>query len=308
MEKKTKFKAKEYHKRLDVFLTSSITELSRSEISKIISNGKVLINDEIIVKKNHPVEKNDLIEIIIAEKQEFSIDYTPTVELVKLYEDDNMLIIDKPAGITVHPGSGIRKETILDIFMYYYPEIKNIPNSDRPGIVHRLDKDTTGILLLAKNQNTMALLQQDFKNRNIHKTYTAIIHGKPRFINGTIDLPIDRSKKNKTKFTVSEDEGARTAVTDYKLLNNYNKFSILELYPQTGRTHQLRVHMAHQKTPIVGDKTYGKRDNDAHMYLHASKINFTHPITGEELLIRCELPKHFQEKISNLKTNNWHAH
>ncbi len=299
MEKTVKLKAKLSYKRLDVFLNDIIIELSRSEISKIILNNKVTLNNKIVKKKNIPVEIDDIIEIIIAEKQNFSDNYIPKIELEKLYEDDYFIIINKPSGILVHPGSGRRNETIMDIFHYYYPKTINIPDSDRQGIVHRLDKDTTGILILAKDQNTMQLFQEKFKNREIQKTYTAIVHGKPRFLNGTLDFSIGRSKKSKTKFVVSDDEEARDAITDYSLIKPFEKSALLELYPKTGRTHQLRVHMAHQKTPIIGDITYGKRDNEKNMFLHASKIEFIHPITNEKISVQCPLPIHFKDKINS---------
>ncbi len=302
MEKILKFKAKSFYKRLDVFLNESIEELSRSEISKIILDEKVSINGKIAQKKNLPVEEMDKVVIHITKKKPFSEGYIPKIELEKLYEDDHILIINKPSGILVHPGSGIRKETIMDIFLYYYPGIKDIPDTDRPGIVHRLDKDTTGILILAKNQIAMELLQEKFRKREMQKTYTAITHSKPRFLNATIDLSIDKSKKSKTKYVVSDDETARDAITDYSLKESFDKFALLELYPKTGRTHQLRVHMAHQKTPIIGDKTYGKRDEETHMFLHASKMEFIHPITEEEISVSCPLPEHFSEKINFLNS------
>jgi len=298
LEKTVKLKAKSTYKRLDVFLNDSIKELSRSEISKIILNDKVTLNNKLVQKKNIPVEVNDIIEIIILKKKEFSDGYSPKTELIKLYEDDYFIIINKPSGILVHPGSGRRNETIMDIFHYYYPKTINIPDSDRQGIVHRLDKDTTGILILAKDQNTMKLFQEKFKNREIQKTYTAIVHGKPRFLNGTLNFSIGRSKKNKTKFVVSDEEDAKDAITDYSLIEAFKNSAILELYPKTGRTHQLRVHMAHQKTPIIGDITYGKRDNEKNMFLHASKIEFSHPITNENISVQCPLPQHFKDKLN----------
>ena len=301
MDKTAKFRAKTYFKRLDVFLNEKIDDLSRSEISKIILNEKVSINGEIAKKKNLPVEENDIVKIIIAEKKIFSDNYIPKIELEKLYEDDHILIINKPSGMLVHPGSGIRNETIMDIFLYNYPETKaDIPDSDRPGIVHRLDKDTTGVLILAKDERTMALLQEKFRLREMQKTYTALVHGIPRFLNGTIDLSIGRSRKSKTTFVISDEEDARDAVTDYSIKETFDKCALLELYPKTGRTHQLRVHMASQKTPIIGDITYGKRDNERNMFLHASKIEFIHPITGDEISVECPLPEYFTNKINSL--------
>jgi len=301
MEKKKRFKAETSYKRLDLFLSKNITEISRSEIAKLIKDGRVKVNNKIIQKKNIQLETDDTVEIIINEKENFEADYLPSKEFDKLYEDEYLLIINKPAGLTVHPGSGKRRETVMDILLYFYPSVKEIPDTDRPGIVHRLDRDTSGVLILAKDKNTMDLLQNLFKKREISKTYTALIHGKPRFINGIIDLPIDRNKKNKTKFIVSENEEARSALTEYKLIKNYGKISLMKLYPKTGRTHQLRVHTAHQKTPILGDKVYGRKDNEEHMYLHASKITFIHPVTEQDISISAPLPDYFMKKIESLK-------
>ncbi len=298
MEKKKILKAESSFRRLDLFLSERIPELSRSEIAKLIKEGAVQIDDKIVSKKNIPLEAGNRVEIRIDEKEDYFDSYSPSQALTKLFEDESLLIIDKPAGLMVHPGSGNREETVLDLFMFYYPEVQNITDSERPGIVHRLDKETTGILILAKNDISMIAMQNLFKNRLVKKTYTAIVHGKPRFLNGTIDLPIDRSKKNKTKFTVSTEETAREAITDYTLIQSNETISTIALYPHTGRTHQLRVHMAHQKTPILGDRLYGKRDNESHMYLHASGITFEHPHSGQEISIESTLPSYFKERMA----------
>ena len=299
-----RFTAKKTYPRLDHFLVESLPEMSRSQIVKLIKDDKVKLNNEPVKKKSPEILADDVVEIEIfrPEKKE----YHPTFEFKKLYEDPYLLIIDKPAGIPVHKGAGEEVETILDAFRYHYPQVNEIvcadADADRPGIVHRLDKDTSGILLLAKDIVTMRRLQKQFKRREVKKTYLALVSGRMRYRSGTIDAPIVRSPRNRTRFIVL-DKGhevkgnAREAITDYYVIREYRDFSYVRLSPHTGRTHQLRVHLSHAGNPILGDRVYGKATSFERLALHAYSIEFTHPITGLTMVSYSPFPPVFREYL-----------
>lgn len=299
MTKKKLFKAARGYARLDHFLMESLPGLSRSKIEKLIKESRVKLNDKIICKKNKEILVNDRVEIEFVEPEEKV--YRPSIELKKLFEDERLLIIDKPCGFSVHPGAGESGETILDIFAFYYPQIKEISQSDRPGIVHRLDKETSGVLLLAKDWKTMKALQKQFKRREVDKTYLALVSGQMRFRNGTIDAPIMRSRRDRRKFTAvrrEEDiELAREAVTDFSVIKEFAGFSYVKLFPHTGRTHQLRVHLSYFGNPILGDRLYGRKESFERLALHAYAIEFYHPVSGNLMMTSSPPPLIFREKI-----------
>lgn len=281
MNKKKIYKAAKHYSRMDHFLNESLPGISRSKIEKFIKENQVKLNDKILTKKNKEIVPGDRVEVEFIEPEKKV--YRPSMELAKLFEDDYLLIIDKPSGISVHPGAGEQDETILDIFAFYYPQIKEIGDTDRPGIVHRLDKDTSGVLILAKDGKTMKKMQQKFKRREVKKTYLALVSGSMRHRHGTIDEPIKRSRRQRKKFIVAKGEDmemARDAVTDFSVIWEFPGFSFVRLFPHTGRTHQLRVHLTHYGCPILGDKIYGRRETFARLGLHAYSIAFHHPATG----------------------------
>lgn len=303
-----RFIAKKTYPRLDHFLVESLPEMSRNQIAKLIKESKVKLNNEPIKKKSPEILADDVVEIEIfqPEKKE----YYPSFEFKKLYEDPYLLIIDKPAGIPVHKGAGEEVETILDVFRFHYPQVNEIVGAyaDRPGIVHRLDRDTSGILLLAKDIVTMRRLQKQFKRREVRKTYLALVSGHMRYRSGTIDALIVRSRRNRTRFIVidkdHEDmENAREAVTDYFVIREFRDFSYVRLSPHTGRTHQLRVHLSHAGNPILGDRVYGKASSFERLALHAYSIEFTHPITGLAMVSYSPFPPLFREYLKS-KINN----
>ncbi len=222
--------------------------------------------------------------------------FRPSFELAKLFEDEWLLIIDKPAGISVHPGAGPRQETILDVFRYLYPQVEQMREKERPGLVHRLDKDTSGILLLAKDEQSMVRLQKQFKKRRIQKTYLALVSGRMRFRHGLIDLPISRSQRQRTRFQAlrqgEERPDAREALTEYDVIREFPGFSLVRLLPRTGRTHQLRVHLAATGNPVLGDQLYGGRRQKEfpRLALHAYSLSFVHPHTGQTVCAFSPLP------------------
>lgn len=292
MNEKLAFEVGEYWERIDHYLTTILPELSRNRIEKLIKNRQVALNGAPLLKKSQEIHAGDRVVVEIEGADETV--YLPSRTLARLFEDEWLLVIDKPSGLSVHPGAGARQETVLDIFRYHYPQVEEMADLERPGIVHRLDKDTSGVLILAKSDEALARMQELFQEREMHKTYLALVSGRMRFRNGTIDLPLARSLKNRARFEVAgEDrEDRREALTDFSVLREFDKFTYVRLMPKTGRTHQLRVHLAHFGNPVLGDFLYGKtRGKDfPRLALHAYRIEFVHPFTGNSLRITSPLP------------------
>ena len=294
------FTASKEYARLDHFLSQSLPDISRSQIAKWIKENKVKINQRPVNRKSAEISTGDTVEIELPQPEKK--EYIPSFEFRKLFEDQYLLIIDKPAGIAVHKGAGEQTETILDVFLYHYPQIREIKETDRPGIVHRLDRDTSGILILAKDIGTMRRLQKQFKRREVKKTYLALVSGTLRFRAGTIDAPIVRSPRNRTRYIAVDREhhlaeSAREAETEYEVIRQYPAFSYVRLMPHTGRTHQLRVHLSHLGNPILGDKVYGKGSTFERLALHAYAIEFCHPSSGHLIMSYSPVPPVFRETL-----------
>ena len=308
---KKRFKAQKAYSRLDHFLSDSLKNTSRSRVARLIQDGHVKLNNQLVSKKNIHVRVGDILDLELAEPEPKDHQYQPSIELKKLFEDDYLLIIEKPRGISVHPGSGEHGETILDIFRYYYPRVEEMKESERPGIVHRLDKDTSGVLLLAKDIITMKRLQKQFKRREVKKTYLALVHGRVRYRNGTIDAPLIRDPRHRTRFKAlrpgesSEDiASVREAITEFSVIRQYRDFAFLRVFPLTGRTHQIRVHLSFFGNPILGDPVYGKGHTFERLALHAYCLEFTHPITGNLIYSYSVIPEVFRNFLCQKGTVN----
>jgi 23S rRNA pseudouridine1911/1915/1917 synthase len=293
------------YSRLDHFLNESLLDMSRTRVVQLIKEGHIKLNDQLVSKKNIHLREGDIVDVeLVEEEKEEREDYFPTIELKKLFEDDHLLIIDKPCGLPVHPGSGQHRDTILDVFRFHYPQINEIPDTERPGIVHRLDKDTSGVLLLAKDNTTVKRLQKQFKRREVKKTYLALVAGHLRYRNGTIDAPIARSPRNRTKYKVvgvddTAAANAREAVTPFSVIREYRDFSLVKLFPLTGRTHQIRVHLSYYGNPILGDRFYGKGDTFERLALHAYSLECRHPITGQWIISYSPFPSVFRDFLKS---------
>ncbi len=294
--------------RLDRYLASlQLPELiSRNFVEKLISAGNVRVDGK-HVKKNHLLQYNDNIEIIVPEPERLKAE-PENIPIDIVYEDEYFAVINKQAGINVHPTPGNYNGTIVNAVLYHFG--KNLANHDddlRPGIVHRLDKNTSGLMLIAKDNKTLNLLNNIFSNREIRKYYKAITLGMPRDNEGTISARIGRSAKDRTKMTIRS--SGRHAITLYRVEKTYNYFSFMDICLQTGRTHQIRVHLNYINTPILGDEDYGankfknilphnlqkkvKYYVDRHLKrqaLHAYKLEFIHPITKKEICFQTDLP------------------
>ena len=293
MNEKLAFEVTEYWERIDHYLTSVLPDLSRTRIEKLIKDRQVTLNGAPLLKKSREIIPGDRI-VVETEVADETV-YLPSRPLTKLFEDEWLLVIDKPSGLSVHPGAGAKQGTVLDIFRYHYPQVDEMDDPERPGIVHRLDKDTSGVLILAKTEEALEKMQELFQEREMQKTYLALVSGHMRFRNGTIDLPLARSLKNRARFEVAgEDrEDRRDAVTDFSVIREFEKFTYVRLTPKTGRTHQLRVHLAHFGNPVLGDFLYGKSKGKdfPRLALHAQRIEFVHPFTGNGMKVTSPLPE-----------------
>lgn len=271
---------------------------SRSQIERWIKNKKVTLNGSVIHRKNQRITPGDRIEIDTTQAKERS--RQPMPHLDKLFEDAHIIIISKPAGISVHPGAGERDHTILDMLLSEYPQLKAMPGTDRPGIVHRLDKGTSGILLLAKSVQCQKKLQKAFKHRQVKKTYHALVKGSVRLRVGTLNKTIMRNPRHRIKFMVDEhgvNPEAREALTHYQVIFSSPRYSWLRLLPETGRTHQIRVHLAHAGHPVLGDHLYGDKRSFNRLALHAYSLQFQHPITDQTVTSYVPLPRSFARFI-----------
>ena len=271
--------------RLDVALVEKIGEESRSTYQKRISRGEVLVNGDIQTSAKYPIKDSDVIEL---RKVNAEI-VTPGIETI--YEDDNVLVINKPVGLLTHAKGALVEEFTASDFVKDKTTYR--ADTNRPGIVHRLDRDTSGVLLMVKNDETAALIGKQFTNRTTKKEYAAVVSGIPESAKAKLDLPIGRNPSAPSTFRI--DAGGKTAETVYEVSEVGVKRALVVLKPRTGRTHQLRVHMAYVGTPIVGDKIYGIESSDR-MYLHAHKLEVTLP-GGERKVFEAPVPKSFREAI-----------
>lgn len=277
-------------KRIDLFLIDKIKQgCSRSFIQRLILNKEVLLNDN-FVKSHHKVTLGDSIQVTIPESKPAQI-IPEDIKLKIIYEDDDILVIDKPSGLVVHPAVGNRCGTLVNGLLAYTKNLSTI-NPERPGIVHRLDKETSGVMVIAKNNSAHLNLTKQFSRHTIKRKYIAIVRGRLELDEGIIDLPIGRHKKDFRRLEVSF-TNARYAITRYKVLNRFNSATMLELTPKTGRTHQLRVHLAHLGYPILGDAKYGRGLEFFRLALHATELGFLHPRSAAFVSFSSPLPLEF---------------
>ena len=303
--------------RLDIVLTKLLPELTRSNLKKIIELNQVKINNIIINSPSKKLKINDNIEINLIPKQEIKIEPYKT-KLNIVFEDKDILVINKPAGMVVHPGAGNYTETLVNALIYKYKKLSDLNGSTRPGIVHRIDKETSGLLVVAKNNSAHAHLGKQFNDHSITRTYQALVWGVLRPLSGRIETLIGRSRKNRQLMSVTEITGKK-AVTNYSTLKVFDikdipKISFVECQLETGRTHQIRVHMAYKGNSLLGDQQYGKKNlkfkklNEEfaeklkvlnRQALHAKNLGFIHPTTNKFISFESELPADFK-KILNL--------
>lgn len=284
--------------RLDVFL-SKRENLSRSKIQKLIEEEKVTVNGS-FESASFKVDENDQIEIL--DDLDYEINVEPeNIPLDIVYEDDYLLIINKPSGMVVHPGCGNYHGTLVNALLYKF-DLSKGESKFRPGIVHRIDKDTSGVLVVAKTDEAHELLSEMIKNKEIERKYYALVEGVIMHDTGTIDAPIGRDTVNRQKMTITA-TNSKDAITHFKVLKRYTDKTLIECKLDTGRTHQIRAHMEYIGYPIVNDPVYGRNKNKATSFgqmLHSKSIKFTHPITKQEIYKEVELPKEFKDYLDTL--------
>ncbi|MBU4482713.1 MAG: RluA family pseudouridine synthase [Actinomycetia bacterium] len=282
--------------RIDKFLTSRIENTSRSYVQNIIGRDKVKVNVK-VVNKHYRLAENDRITIEGFKEGGPYTEVTPQkINLRVVYEDQYLLVISKKSGVLTHPVPGFSKDTIVNALLYHYDKLSNLSGKDRAGIVHRLDKDTSGLLIIARDDNTHRLLSEKFKEREIKKTYTALVWGSFSESKGEIILPIGRSRMDRKKMSISIDRG-RDAVTRFEVKEEFENSTLLDIHPETGRTHQIRVHLSYIGHPIIGDAIYGSAESKkmaeelgiGRQFLHAKRLEFTHPVTGKQIVLEDKL-------------------
>lgn len=281
--------------RIDKYLTEELG-ISRSTVKKMIDEGFVLVNGKkakaslILSETDELFVKDGFIKEASFEAEDIPINI--------VYEDDDLLVINKKSGMVVHPGNGNTSGTLVNALMHY---TKNLSNKEafRPGIVHRIDKDTSGLMLVAKNDKAHDILAEGFKNKTIKREYIALVCGVIGEDTGVIDAPIGRDAKDRKKMCVTS-ENSKKAVTHFKVLKRYEHYTLLRLILDTGRTHQIRVHMKYIGHPVYNDPVYGKAYNDFGQFLHSASIDFEQPTTHEHLHFECDVPKEFQDFLDTL--------
>lgn len=285
--------------RLDQALAQLLPQYSRAQCQLWIKAGAVEVNGKVITKTRHNVQADDDI-ILDAELSDKTYMEAEDIPLDIIYEDDDLIVINKPAGLVVHPGAGNYAGTLLNALLHHDQSLATIP---RAGIVHRLDKDTSGLLVIARNLETHNSLIKMMQEREIKREYETIVHGD-MVAGGSIDEPIGRHPTQRIKMAVTR--GGREALTHYRILKKFPKHTYLRVILDTGRTHQIRVHMAHLRHPIVGDKTYGKKTQDTfpRQALHAARLSLTHPRSGEDMQWQAPLPQDMQALLADLEPND----
>lgn len=287
--------------RIDSYLSVNLEDTSRSFIKKLIKEEKVKVNGDII-KPRYMVKVDDLIEVSIENQTEEEIS-KENIVLDIVYEDSDLAIINKPQGMVVHPASGNFSGTLVNALLYHFDTLSTLNGEMRPGIVHRIDKDTAGLLMIAKNDFAHETLAKQLKDHSTTRKYYALVEGVIKEENGTINAPIGRHRVDRKKMTVT-DENSKNAVTHFKVLERFEKYTLIEAQLETGRTHQIRVHMNYINHPVVGDPVYGYRNQKFKLkgqLLFAKIIGFIHPRNDEYMEFEVDLPNYFEHILNIIR-------
>lgn len=292
-------------KRLDQYLAASGITYSRSHVQKLIKDDVVKVNGA-SAKSSHKLKAGDRVSVLIAPPKKLEVK-AENIPLDIVYEDKDILVINKPPGMVSHPAPGHYEGTLVNALLYHLKDLSGIGGVERPGIVHRLDKDTSGLMMVAKNDKAHLSLAKQIKDRTIEKKYIALVHGKMPKEEGVIIAPIGRSPRHRKKMTVirSEKLKSKEAETRYKVIEWFNNYALLELKLVTGRTHQIRVHLSFIGNPVVGDSVYGRASNEfgvKRQLLHAAELKFSHPRTGKPVEFKAEIPEDFKKVCNRLRS------
>lgn len=303
--------------RLDKALSLLCQESTRSQIQKAIKNKQAILNNVIISNLSSRVKENDVVEVNIAEAPPEHIEPS-NIPLDIIYEDSDLIVINKNSTMTVHPGAGNHTDTLVNALLYHSKNLSDIGGEIRPGIVHRLDKTTSGLMVVAKNNKAHVNLASQIESRNLVRRYKALVWGMMKQVEGVIDMPIGRSNSDRKRMTTLKNGGGKIAITHYKVLEiiQGGLFSLVECKLETGRTHQIRVHMSHMGHSIVGDQTYGNNSRKIHgcpeilkdsllkldhQALHSFYISFDHPVTQKNMEFVQDIPEDYQELLSFIR-------
>jgi 23S rRNA pseudouridine1911/1915/1917 synthase len=285
--------------RLDKVISETLADYSRSQVQSWLKADAVTVNGE-SVKSNYKVSSGDKIQIQIPEPVELDV-LPEDIPIDIVYEDEDVVVINKPQGLVVHPSAGHPNGTLVNALLYHVKDLSTINGIIRPGIVHRIDKDTSGLLMVAKNDKAHVSLAKQLKDHTSLRKYVALVHGEIKHDRGTIEAPIGRSKADRKKQAVVED--GKPAITHFEVLKRFDGYTLVELQLETGRTHQIRVHMAYIGYPLAGDPLYGpkKTIKGNGQFLHAKLLGFVHPTTGRQLVFEASIPEIFQKTLEELR-------
>lgn len=300
MDEKLYYVETEYNGvRIDKVLSEVFENFSRSKIQKMIEEGNILVNDEKI-KANYKCQIDDEIKIVIVEPKEINLK-SENIPLDIYYEDDDVIVVNKPTGMVVHPAPLNESGTLVNALMYHVKNLSGINGALRPGIVHRIDKDTSGLLMVAKNDETHVSLSDQLRNKTVKREYLALVHGCIGHERGTIDAPIGRDPKDRTRNVVIKN--GKDSITHFQVLERFDKYTLIKCVLETGRTHQIRVHMRYINYPLVGDPKYGPRSTiqGFGQFLHAKTLGFLHPKKNENLEFSAPLPDYMEDFLNTLR-------
>ena len=288
-------------KRLDTYIPSVDTDITRTSAQRLIEDGNILVNGK-NAKVSYKIQENDKISVEIPEPKQIELK-AQDIPIEIVYEDSDIIVVNKPKGMVVHPANGNPDGTLVNAIMAICKDsLSGIGGEIRPGIVHRIDKDTSGLLIVAKNDNAHVKMSEQIKNHEVKKTYIALVRGVFKENEATIDMPIGRSTSDRKKMAINKN--GKNAITHIKVLKRFDKYTLLKVNIETGRTHQIRVHLSHIGYPIVGDYTYSNGKNEFDVVgqcLHAQKLEFKHPITQKDMCLETELPQYFKDILDKLK-------
>ena len=288
-------------KRLDAYIPSVDLDITRTSAQRLIEDGNILVNGK-NAKVSYKIQENDKISVEIPEPKQIELK-AQDIPIEIVYEDSDIIVVNKPKGMVVHPANGNPDGTLVNAIMAICKDsLSGIGGEIRPGIVHRIDKDTSGLLIVAKNDNAHVKMSEQIKNHEVKKTYIALVRGIFKENEATIDMPIGRSTSDRKKMAVNKN--GKNAITHIKVLKRFDKYTLLQVNIETGRTHQIRVHLSHIGYPIVGDYTYSNGKNEFDVVgqcLHAQKLEFKHPITQKDMCLEAELPQYFKDILDKLK-------
>ena len=288
-------------KRLDTYIPSVDTDITRTSAQRLIEDGNILVNGK-NAKVSYKIQENDKISVEIPEPKQIELK-AQNIPIEIVYEDSDIIVVNKPKGMVVHPANGNPDGTLVNAIMAICKDsLSGIGGEIRPGIVHRIDKDTSGLLIVAKNDNAHVKMSEQIKNHEVKKTYIALVRGVFKENEATIDMPIGRSTSDRKKMAINKN--GKNAITHIKVLKRFDKYTLLKVNIETGRTHQIRVHLSHIGYPSVGDYAYSNGKNEFDVVgqcLHAQKLEFKHPITQKDMCLEAELPQYFKDILDKLK-------